>query len=984
MRVIVLLLLLLLWVTNFAGQPQYSFTVLDKEHGLADNNVEVIFKDTDGVMWFGTRNGLCKFNGYDFTTFKKSAHPKYSIASNRILDIAEDMNGNIWVGTYKNGLSRINKITGEVKNYNQQSHAIGDRVNRIKCFSDGSLWICSSNGLAQYMAITDSFKIYLPGKPKSLKAWLVHDILETTDGEIYVAPEFAGLQIFNPATQLFDDILYQRDPKLNANYRKRLLQDNNGIIWITAQDHGLCCYNPKTGKSQIYTNDNSGLLTNVLMGSMALDNQNNLWLCTEEQGINLFNTQTKQFTYLRHKAGVNKTLNSDHLYSVYIDNNQVVWLGTFDKGINVYNPHANKFSKSLFQSSDLDTLQGKSVLDIFEDSKLRIWAGTDGNGLYLFEKGKKTKHFTTGNCNFLSSNVITSLGQDHLGNILIGTYTGGLISYNHDTGKSTVFLPSQKNTGSISSANVWEIFCDNKNTIWIGLLGTGVDEYQATTKTFTNRGPYAQSALKIDFHNIMVVNQDAEGDIWFGTEGKGVYIYNSITNKVFQIPNDTIYRLATEGIIKAIIQDRWGYMWIGTEDNGLFRFDKKNNTFKKIVLNDNNPYDPVLSLVEDRDGNIWAGTTHGLFRIGAQNQTINVFFSDDGLSSNDFNADAMTILRDGRIIAGTKYGADIIEPNLIELNKTVPEIVFTKLLVLNHEILPNTQLNGKTIITKNIQYTNNLELDWRNKSFTLHFAAVNYTLPQKCKYKYMLRGFDKNWIDTDANKRFASYSNLDPGEYQFMVKASNNDGIWGDNQICMNIKIVPPFHKTLVFKILIALTFILLSYAIYRWRINIHKSAFAIREQEHKRKIVELENEKLETELKKMAFNILDKNKLLLEQKTKIQNLSLIARENVKQGLQKVINNIDAELSEEKDWEQIEPQINKAYNQFILKLKEKHPGLTTTELRISAYIRMNLPTKEISELMNKTPRAVESDRYRLRKKIGLDSNDSLQQYFLSL
>jgi DNA-binding CsgD family transcriptional regulator len=344
----------------------------------------------------------------------------------------------------------------------------------------------------------------------------------------------------------------------------------------------------------------------------------------------------------------------------------------------------------------------------------------------------------------------------------------------------------------------------------------------------------------------------------------------------------------------------------------------------------------------------------------------------------------MIMLNDGRIIAGTNNGADIVIGENIQLNQDLPHLVFTKLSILNKEILPNIPFHERVVLTKSITYTNELVLTWKDKAFTLEFAALNYTLPEKCLYKYKLEGFDDDWVHTGADRRIVNYSNLAAGVYTLKILASNNDGKWGENELVLKIVVKPPFWNTLVFKLLIAFLLTLLIYYSYKQRIKAHEKQYMQKQLEQERKIIALENENLEAELKKLAFSIISKNKLLVEQKNRILNLSNKARESVKEGMQKIVDYIDEELDEEKDWNFIEPQIDKAYNHFITRLKENHPDLNSNEIRIAAYIRMNLSTKEICEFMNKTQRAVENDRYRLRKKIGLESNDNIKAYLENL
>jgi DNA-binding CsgD family transcriptional regulator len=248
----------------------------------------------------------------------------------------------------------------------------------------------------------------------------------------------------------------------------------------------------------------------------------------------------------------------------------------------------------------------------------------------------------------------------------------------------------------------------------------------------------------------------------------------------------------------------------------------------------------------------------------------------------------------------------------------------------------------------------------------------------------MLEGFDEDWNLTSSGRRMVSYSNLNPGNYTFRVKASNNDGKWGNNEKTLHIKILPPFYITIWFKAILSLFLASLIYLIYSYRLNIHKNQFRQTQIEQERRIMHLEKEQLESELQKLTFHVLNRNRALIDQKNRLIGLSMKAREVVRIGLQDIITKIDEELTDDKDWMHIEPQLDKVYNNFVTRLKEKHPDLTLSEIKIAAYIRMNMSTKEISEFMHKTTRAVENDRYRLRKKIGLDMNDSLQNYLINL
>ncbi|MBA7587218.1 hypothetical protein ES708_29236 [subsurface metagenome] len=335
-------------------------------------------------MWFGTRNGLCRFDGCEIRIFYSSDNSN-SLSGNRILCIEEDKEGNLWIGTYNNGLNKFNKKTEKFTQYGSE-YSIGDRINKIRVLSDNSVWICSNNGLARYNSNSDNFNIYLsePDNTESLNSNIIYDMYETRSQEIYITSEAETIQKFNRENEKFKTVEYKRDPELNINYKKQIIEDKDGVLWISANVHGLCSYNTSTGESEIYTMDENGLSTNVLTGNMALDPEGNIWICTDGGGINIFNPRTKQFNYI-FKDEKEDGLSSNHVYSIYFDNQNIICIGTFDEGVNYFDPARYKFNPTLYSPNDLLYFRNKSIISLFQDSKNRIWAGTDGDGLYMID-----------------------------------------------------------------------------------------------------------------------------------------------------------------------------------------------------------------------------------------------------------------------------------------------------------------------------------------------------------------------------------------------------------------------------------------------------------------------------------------------------------------------------------------------------------------------------------------------------------------------
>ncbi len=964
---------------------QYTFEQISKAQGLPHNSVEAIIQDKDGLMWFGTRDGLCRYDGYAVKVFRNTSESS-SISGNRIMAIAEDNSGFLWIGTYQNGLNRFDKKKNSFTKFGS-SEGIGNQVYRIKVLSDGAVYVGSNEGLAIFYPDSDSIRIFTPdNSPGSINSYAVSDILETRSGHIYIATWENEIQEYDPGNQAFKSISYIPENLKVENYRKRMIEDTEGNLFIAAQLHGLFKYSPQTGAVKFFNEGNGQLNTEVLNGDMILTPEGNIWISTDIGGINVFYPKEESFEYIRFQEGRAEGLPSDHIYTFFLDRSNRIWVGTFDQGIAIYDPQMNKFRNQLFPEKIYSFFQKKSVLSLLEDSGGTIWIGTDGFGLHeLDNQMNLTSYYADENDqNTISSNVITSLEEDASGNILIGTYSGGLNIYDPKSNKIKIYKPNVRITNALHSDNVWTILSDSEDRIWLGLLGSGADLFHPENQSFLNLGPYSTEVLKIGHPNVMSLMEDSDGDIWFGTEGNGIYVIDKQANKVIRISTDSESRITEEGIIKALFQDSQGNIWIATEGSGLFKYNEGNKHLEQYTTEHGLPGMIVLGIQEDNSGNIWASTYDGLAIHRKSNNRFTSFYNSDGLSSNEFNGEAFIKLRNGTFMLGSINGIDIFDPLSIQFNQNIPKVLFTQLTVMNKIIEAGDSLNGKVILTNDILYTTDIELTATHKTFSVEFAALNFTHPEKCQYRYMLEGFDDNWILTPVDYRIAAFSNLKDGEYILKVEASNNDGKWGNNLTELKITVLPPWWKTGWFLSLSGLFIILILIRLYTGRIKYIRNKYEQDKAESKHRIIELEKENIESELEKLTYYTVNRNRVLINYKNRLQSLSNKAKESVKKGLYVVIEDIEKEIADDKEWAYIEPRLDKFHNNFITKLREKHPNLTLSEIKIAAYVRMNLTSKEISEFMHKTIRAVENDRYRLRKKINLDSNESLQTYLMNL
>jgi diguanylate cyclase (GGDEF)-like protein len=832
------LLLLINSSVTFAAAPTIRFEHINIGDGLVVNQRRSIFQDSTGFLWFGTYDGLVRYDGYDVKVFRNDPTDINSLSDSMINSISEDSQNNLWIGTDL-GLNLFNPKTEQFIRYRHQSDDSNslndDRVRGIAVDSQDNLWLGTRNGgLNKFNPKTEQFKHYRhqANDPNSLSNDHVQDIFEDSRGAIWIATN-SGLNKFNSKTEQFTRYSHQANipNSLSHDISLSITEDIQGNIWIGTFGGGLNKFNPKTEQFIHYrrhdSDPNSLIDDNVLI--ILGDSRGNIWAGAAD-GLSKFNPKTGQFSHYRHESNDPNSLSKGEISSITEDDQGNLWISTLDGGLNKFNPKTEQFNHYRHQANEPNSLSNGSVWGIVEDSDSNLWVGTDV-GLDKFDaKTEQSSHYRhqPSDSNSLSNDNVSSITEDSQGNIWVGTYNG-LNKFNSIKEQFSHYRHKVNDSDNFSEIYVANIFEDSNGFIWLGTAG-GLNQFNPKTNEFTyyrhQEGDFASQV-------ITSIAEDSQGNIWVGTSFNGLSKINPITaqfiNYRHQISNpDSL----SHDYILSLFEDSYGNIWIGTSGGGLNLFDKKSDKFKHYNKKNGLPSDIIHSIEEDNNGYLWLSTSLGLSRFNPKKETFKNYNVRDGLQSNDFNQGASFKSKKGEMFFGGINGFNRFFPEKIIDDIQPPKVVLTDMLLLNKSvpIIPTDNPKIDTILSASplpitetgfsvaqaIYTTKAITLTHNDNVFAFEFAALDFTNPQKNQYAYQLVGWDKNWVTTDFKHRRATYTNLPDGDYTFKVKASNPYGYWNEEGVSLKITILPPLWKTLWAYTIYSLIFALIMFAFLR------------------------------------------------------------------------------------------------------------------------------------------------------------------------
>jgi signal transduction histidine kinase/ligand-binding sensor domain-containing protein len=820
----ILLLSFFLFLTFLPGvyaQPKIlQFTHVTPDNGLSSSQTTSVLQDYKGFVWIGTYDGLNRYDGLDFIVYKHNPADSASLPDNLVRTIFEDHNKNLLIGT-QNGLCLYDREKDRFLNY------MFDRLSPLRgisCYileitedSLGNLWLATSVGLIYFDRNKNQIIQYTydPNNPESLSSNNVEGVMIDKKNRLWVTTR-AGLNLFLPETGTFKHITQTENDAsdLSNTFFVDIAEDREGNLWFGSREGLFCLKNNHDGKIANlirfqHDEKNNFSLSGNWIKSLFIDGEGDLWIGTDNDGVNLYDRENQRFWRYRQDDYDPKSLNNEAIQAIGEDKTGNLWFCTFAGGLNI----AVKNKDGIISYQTLPgapfSLSHNTVTCFLEDNNGQTWMGTDGGGLNIFNKQtNRFLHFDKDNSN-LSSNAILCILEDSKNQIWFGTWAGGLGHYDSNTKSFTSLTTKNSN---IQDDNIYAIAEGDNDDLWLGSFDHGLINYNIKEKRFT-----AYTATNSGLANNMIIKlkKFSKGRFLIGTPSC-FQIFSPEENSFITyapVPNDTNSLSFTT--TSDILVENDSCVWIGTHD-GLNRFNPITGSFKRYYEKDGLISIVIRGLVLDKSGALWVTTNKGVSQFDYKQSKFKNFTKADGLQSNEFYERSILKTKSGALLMGGTKGFNIVFPDLITTNKNIPDVLITDLKIFNKSVRPGAE---NSPLLRNITETKSLTLSHNQSVFTFYFAVMDFTAPEKNQYAYKMEGFDKEWIYSE-NKREATYTNLNSGEYVFRVKGSNNDGVWNETGTSIMINVLPPWWNTWWFKLISISVIIIVLASIYLSRIR--------------------------------------------------------------------------------------------------------------------------------------------------------------------
>ena len=843
-----------------------DFDHITMDDGLSQSTVYGIVQDKYGFMWFGTQDGLNRYDGYDFKYYKHDPLISSSISFSYITSMLLDSQNNIWVGTGV-GLNRYIYETESFVSYfhNEDNDNCLDH-NNISCIFEsisepGVLWIGTILGLNKFDIKEEKFTQYnLPMTDSTSNRYdLITTIYESDNdvGILWVGTN-NGLYQFHTIKERFRKYISDQDSDELSNYYINVIfEDSFGKLWI-GTSNGLNIFESDNNRVTTFKNElnNPNSLSHNNIKTIYEDSNNNLWIGTLGGGLNLFQRETRQFQRWIDDPGNPNSISANEINIIHEDKTGILWIGTAIKGIKKANLKAKKFIHYYNNPNDDNSLVYNSVRAIYKDNKDILWIGTDNGLSCLNEKTGIFKNYTNipGNSNILNDKSVRVITQGKNGIFWFGTRFGGLHSYDQISGALKHYEKDINNNQSIGSNYIRAIFEDNNGILWIGTVDGGLNRFDPESELFKHYLHDPDNINSLPDNKVYSIISDKNRILWLGT-GDGLVKFDPEKEEFTRyLDNRADTTSQIRHLVMSVFEGVDDFIWAATFGGGLYRLDQTTGIFTRYTEKDGLSNNIVYGIVPDDDDNFWMSTNSGISKFNTKTQEFNNYTVKDGVQAREFNSGAYYKDNAGEIYFGGINGLNIINPESIKYNEVIPTVLITDFQLFNKSVQINDTINNRIILTKSIIETDTIKLSFRQNILSFSFVALDYYYPEMNEYEYKLEKIEEEWNKV-GDRRFITYSSLPPGEYTFRVRGSNSDGKWNEEGKSLKIFISPPWWRTIIFYVLTSL-FVVILFILY------------IRNREKK---LLLEKSLLEKKVNQRTKDLFSTNKELKEKQAELE-----------------------------------------------------------------------------------------------------------------
>ena len=782
--------------STISAIEKIKFSKIGLEDGLSNSTVVDILQDNKERLWVATYNGLCLYDGYEFMVYHHDDDDSLSIGSDVIRSLDIDSEGKVWIGT-SSGLSVYNSALDRFSNF-VYTNGTANGVWDVVCLDKNKVLVATDTGLKVFNTVKNVFEdISLLAKFPHIRPRTIRKF----DDKLYVGA-YEGLYVYSLKEKVVKPIM-KGDYSLHMILS--ILEVSDSELWMGTEGKGLYKINPKNGEYKVFNSKNSRLSSDYIR-SLSLDMFGHLWIGTLN-ALNIYDEKNDSFSIYNSENTNDGSLSHTSVRSLFKDRQGGMWVGTYFGGLNYYHPLSQRFT-NIRNIPYYNSLSDNVVSCIVEDKDFNLWIGTNDGGINKYNTLKdKFVHYTVKEG--LTSNDIKSIYIDSVNQkVYVGAHASrGLDVIDIKTGKISNYRPGDEMQtgrgiyGILPMKNGEELIC--------GSVTGSIVSFNIRTKKF-KRLKYDDGK---DFEKrIVTVFMDSLERLWVGTiEGVRVYeIKDDVLKDCKILPDDNILERTH---INVITKDSKGNFLLGTR-KGLYIFDERQASLKNYDVKDGLPNNVVYGILEDDDNNLWISTDYGLSCYNPSENSFRNFTNIDGIQSNQFTPYSYCKTKSGKMYFGGINGITVFNPSIFPTNPFIPSVLISDMQIMNKSVRPD---DNTGVLTKHISETDNITLKSDQTMISLYFTVADYISGKHNQFAYKLEGLDQDWVYTDNNKRSASYSNLEPGNYSFKVKASNRDGVWNDNPTTLNIEVLPAWYVTWWAKLLYTIIFIALSVLLFRY-----------------------------------------------------------------------------------------------------------------------------------------------------------------------